>query len=369
MSEVKKLGFSESRVLLLATLVSLFLALPFVAMEAVAENQDDLAGSAESSVPSAGTKAGEAQSAPTASGGKFQVGGSTVEADLGYGGTDSSGSERSPKKPARPDVYVASRELGVDSKYECADLYDDPSEISLTPVCVASNFVCTARDQAEDGNGYAATETVKVDSQSNSETLLGFDCNERRAFLVDGDGDVAPVPITVTLSDFKAMPVEPLVASAGPEEGWLPVNMVNVLHADSEMQTLAAEVLGVPVEVRAIPLTYHWDLGDGNTIATSKAGSPYPSEEISATYVNEGWYDVTLSTTFSGQFSVAGGEWQDIAGTLEIASDPIPIYSKSLESRLVNGDVPVDEDGDPWVPERGPDTEGAADPEATHREL
>ncbi|MGO1896651.1 MAG: hypothetical protein ACTH1O_12530, partial [Brachybacterium sp.] len=83
----------------------------------------------------------------------------------------------------------------------------------------------------------------------------------------------------------------------------------------------------------------------------------------------EGWYDITLTTTFSGQFSVAGGEWQDIDGTIEVTSDPVPIYSKSLESRLVNGDVPVDEDEDPWIPERTPDTEGPQDPATTHREI
>src|SRR5699024_11650663 len=83
-------------------------------------------------------------------------------------------------------------------------------------------------------------------------------------------------------------------------------------------------------------------------------------------YTQEGWYDITLTTTFSGQFSVAGGEWQDIDGTIEVSSDPVPVYSKSLESRLVNGDVPVDEDEDPWIPARTADTEGPSDPHATH---
>ena len=90
---------------------------------------------------------------------------------------------------------------------------------------------------------------------------------------------------------------------------------------------------------------------------------------MSSTYRYEGWYDVTLTTTFSGQFSVAGGPWQDIDGTIEVASEPIPIYSKSPESRLVNPDVPVDEDEDPWVPERTAETEGRQDPDATHREV
>ena len=175
--------------------------------------------------------------------------------------------------------------------------------------------------------------------------------------------------ITVTRRDFAELPVQPLAANAGPEEGWLPVNMVNVLHTNPEAQTLDTELLGVPVQVRAVPIEYHWDLGDGNTITTTKPGKPFPSEQVTATYSHEGWYDITLTTTFAGQFSVDGGEWQDIDGTIEIASDPVEIFSKSLESRLVNSDVPVDEDTDPWIPARSPETEGPRDPEATHREI
>ncbi|ATG56589.1 hypothetical protein CFK41_10915 [Brachybacterium ginsengisoli] len=145
--------------------------------------------------------------------------------------------------------------------------------------------------------------------------------------------------------------------------------MVNVLYTEPTTQELSVELLDTPVAIRATPASYHWDLGDGNTITTSDPGKPYPAEVVTSTYTQEGWYDITLTTTFSGQFSVAGGEWQDIDGTIEVASDPVPIFSKSLESRLVNGDVPIDEDEDPWVPERAPDTEGPKDPEARHRNI
>ncbi|ATG53261.1 hypothetical protein CFK38_13500 [Brachybacterium vulturis] len=145
--------------------------------------------------------------------------------------------------------------------------------------------------------------------------------------------------------------------------------MVNVLYADPEPQLLNTELLGTPVAIRATPVSYHWDLGDGNTITTTNPGKPFPSEVVSSAYGQEGWYDITLTTTFSGQFSVAGGGWQDIDGTIEVISDPVPVFAKSLESRLVDGDVPVDESEDPWIPERAPDTEGPPDPDATHRKI
>lgn len=220
------------------------------------------------------------------------------------------------------------------------------------------------------GQGDVEGTTIRG-TQTNTETDevtdLGFGCSTPEA---PGTPEAAPpVVITVTQSDFARMPVAPLQANAGPADGWLPVNMANVLHADDEVQELDTELLGTPVAIRATPVRFHWDLGDGNTITTTKPGEPYPSEEITATYRGEGWYDVTLTTTFAGQFSVDGGPWQDIDGTIEVASDSVPIFSKSLESRLVNGDVPVDEDEDPWIPERTAETEGPQDPEARHREI
>lgn len=168
------------------------------------------------------------------------------------------------------------------------------------------------------------------------------------------------------------MPVAALKPTAGPPGGWLPVNMVNVLHTDPEVQTLTVELLGVPVEVRAIPMEYHWDLGDGTTITTTRPGKPYPSEEVTSTYRYEGWYDITLTTTFAGQFRVGGGEWQDIDGSIEVASEPVALYSKSLTARLTDPYTDRDQDAEhtePWVPERTAYTEGPRDPDATHHRI
>lgn len=272
--------------------------------------------------------------------------------------------------PPQSDVYIASRELGVDSKYRCGD-HAEGDDVGWAAACTIGNLSCQVQDMvAEEGEGYLATERVRIDNRSGnaSEELLDFDCRRRGGAPAEGSGS-EPVVITLTREDFESMPVEPLVASAGPADGWLPVNMVNVLYAEGEAQMMDMELLDTPVQVRATPVLYDWDLGDGNTLSTTKAGKPFPSEEVSATYRYEGWYDVTLTTTFSGEYSVDGGPWQSIDGTIEVASEPIGIFSKSLESRLVNPDVPVDEDEDPWIPERTAETEGRKDPDATHREI
>lgn len=258
-------------------------------------------------------------------------------------------------------------EMTMGASWSCAPTADSCEAESATPlrgtgdsIYVGSGIVDT---QAVEG---VTQRGIRVDNQTGERSDLGIRC------ALPGTAELAesaPVVITMTLSDFARMPVVPLQAHAGPADGWLPVNMTNVLHTNPEVQELSTELLGTPVAVRATPVSYHWDLGDGNTIDTTNPGEPYPSEAVSATYAQEGWYDVTLTTTFTGQFSVAGGSWQDIDGTIEVTSDPVPLYSKSLESRLVNPDVPVDEDADPWIPERTFETEGPQDPDARHRTI
>jgi hypothetical protein len=177
------------------------------------------------------------------------------------------------------------------------------------------------------------------------------------------------VEVIVTRDDFAKLPVKASQAHAGPDEGWLPANMELVLYADSEEQELETELLDTPVRIRATPESYRWDLGDGNVITTKDPGAPYPEKDVTATYDYEGWYDVTLTTTYSGEFSVEGGEWQEIDGTIDVESDPQEVYSKSLESRLVNPDAGRDDEKEPFIPDRSADTEGPRDPNAGTTEI
>lgn len=312
------------------------------------------------------------------------VKGTTDDSNVGAGMEDAHGESRPPKESPRnssspstpPKTYYTSRIIPDGTAANCTEtasgttncVTDENSCGSTTNYQVGNDVVVdpTAQSTWESEDDMVLVQTILVDTEAGTETPQGYRCVPSSEV---GEVTEEPVTITVTLSDFKSMPVEPLQANAGPAEGWLPVHMTNVLHTDPETQELSTELLGTPVAIRATPVSFHWDLGDGNTITTTNPGEPFPSEQVSATYSQEGWYDITLTTTFSGQFSVASGEWQDIVGTIEITSDPVPIYSKSLESNLVNADSPVDENGDPWKPERTPDTEGPKDPDARHRTI
>ncbi len=213
---------------------------------------------------------------------------------------------------------------------------------------------------------------TRITPHGGTQQDLGFRCVTMSPGKVPGK---ATVVVRVTQRDFASLPVKALDATAGPPGGWLPVNMINVLHASPDVQTLETTLLGQQVTIRAIPVKYHWDLGDGNTITTTKPGKPYPSKQISSTYRYEGWYDVTLTTTFVGQYSLAGGPWQDIQGTIEKTSDPVEIYSKSMTSRLHNPENqdkdggPVADSNEEWLPPRTLETEGPKDKKARHRTI
>lgn len=326
-------------------------------------------------LPEPSPETSESAPDPGAEGPGFGVEHSEVESDIVGGRDRDTGTGAPPRQPDNPPRY--SYIWAPVSEFSGCGTNLDGGAWSCTPhadSCEAGSGSTVAGDGDVLEIGNVSTTPVEGVTQRgtrvNNETGETEDLGVRCALPGTPEFEEAPpVVIIVTQEDFARLPVEPLQAHAGPPEGWLPVNMVNVLYAEPEPQLLNTELLGTPVAIRATPVSYHWNLGDGNTIATSNPGKPFPSEAVSSSYTQEGWYDITLTTTFSGQFSVAGGEWQDIDGTIEVTSDPVPVFSKSLESRLVDGDVPVDEAEDPWIPERTPDTEGPRDPDARHREI
>ena len=224
---------------------------------------------------------------------------------------------------------------------------------------------------------WQAQQGERLDTRSGARSSLGYRCVDTTARPKPAAAPAAdpaapgvpapapePVVVVVTQSDFASLPVAPAVAHAGPPSGYLPVNMDLIAYAESQEQTLDTVLLGTPVQVRAMPVEYRWDFGDGNTITTHTPGHPYPSKDIVNRYEHEGWYDITLSTTYTGQYSVAGGPWEDIDGTVTIDSAPVSIYSRSFESHLVDPDAdPGDVDGEQPIelPPRTPENQGPRD--------
>jgi hypothetical protein len=65
------------------------------------------------------------------------------------------------------------------------------------------------------------------------------------------------------------------------------------------------KILGESVKIDVKPRSL-WNFGDGFVLVTSKPGAPYPSRDITHSYSVPGTYLVSVSTFWSGTFTVAG---------------------------------------------------------------
>ena len=61
---------------------------------------------------------------------------------------------------------------------------------------------------------------------------------------------------------------------------------------------------------------YLWSWGDGSTLETDVIGAPFPSFEITHTYLNSGVKNVGLRINWSGRYRLDGGVWLQIPGVI-----------------------------------------------------
>lgn len=143
----------------------------------------------------------------------------------------------------------------------------------------------------------------------------------------------------VTGEDFRRLPLVPSAVRVQPAHPRVLINKPTITMADPAPQTLTATVLGRAVEVRATPSSYTWDYGDGSDpLTTTSPGHPYPSHDVHHTYAAPGTYTITLTTTWTGQYRVAGvSTWTPITGTATTTTSPDPIEAVEVRTQLVAG--------------------------------
>ena len=61
---------------------------------------------------------------------------------------------------------------------------------------------------------------------------------------------------------------------------------------------------------------YLWSWGDGSTLETDLIGAPFPSFEITHTYLNSGVKSLGLMINWSGRYRLDGGVWLQIPGVI-----------------------------------------------------
>ena len=136
---------------------------------------------------------------------------------------------------------------------------------------------------------------------------------------------------------FAEMTLAPSPITVIDGRGWTFVQIDTVIYSDDEPQTLATTVGGTPVELRATPVEWHWDFGDNTTpLTTTKPGGPYPNKTVTHVYTHLGTYQVTLTTTWQGQWRLVGETaWRDVDGQNVTTTTSEPFTTHEIRTRLV----------------------------------
>lgn len=164
--------------------------------------------------------------------------------------------------------------------------------------------------------------------------LVGTRCLTRQEAT---DGEAVP---GLTLADFRSLPIPAQQVVLEPGNGYALVGVPLNAVAGTAPAALQTAVLGAAVAVRATPVAYTWDFGDGTVLGpTPDPGAPFPALRTTHTYERGGSVQVVLTTTYAGEFSVDGGAFQAVAGTADVASPPVPLAVLTGAGALVGDAV------------------------------
>ncbi|WP_371130755.1 PKD domain-containing protein [Arthrobacter sp. SDTb3-6] len=131
--------------------------------------------------------------------------------------------------------------------------------------------------------------------------------------------------------EFQKTPVQPATVSSQPGPHTLRGQETN-FYALAHEQQFTITLLGQKIHLTATPTTYTWNYGDGTTWGpTPTAGAPLPDDRIgeqtqtSHIYTATGKYAITVTTHFTGTYSVNGGPALPIPGRGHIPSPPLSL--------------------------------------------
>ena len=180
---------------------------------------------------------------------------------------------------------------------------------------------------------------------------LGYICADLPDPPGGGGGGGAPArpapPTEIPESQFQNFDIPAPQISAWPKD-WAVIGKPAAFWTDADVSYIDMTLLTYAVTVRVTPEKYNWDFGDGTGATTTKKGSkPRPGDDpiIGHDFQKVGPTTVSMTTTFSGEFSVDGGPWIPIDGYAYIASNELTIDVYRFHRYLVDEDCASNPDG------------------------
>jgi len=283
-----------------------------------------------------------AEAAPGSSdggGGRFEahLGGSTVDLIADLERRRSGGQGERPDAPTSRPVSSA------------PDAAVDPYVYRLLPACSGNsanangggNDDCTAT-RAACPVGQLMFMVWRAPA-TNGAASGAFTQQGRQCMVPPQPGDpadpAAPVVVELpgmTQADFQRLPLPAGEATVEPGDGDVLIRIPTNTYASAEPVELATTLVGFPVAVRATPVAYTWDYGDGTVVGpTEDAGAPWPDNTTGHVYEVPGDYAITLTTHYTGEYSVAGGPFLPIPGQATVTSEVADVVALAGTNELV----------------------------------
>jgi hypothetical protein len=123
--------------------------------------------------------------------------------------------------------------------------------------------------------------------------------------------------------------------------GYTLVNLETTFYTDVQPLTRTLSIIGYTVDVDITPTTYTWHWGQGETSTTHTPGSPYPSTDVTHTYLHHTPKNrpasLSVDVEYTARYRVDGGAWIDIPDTITIAGPTTSLPIRQASAVLVEG--------------------------------
>jgi hypothetical protein len=170
-------------------------------------------------------------------------------------------------------------------------------------------------------------------------TSLGSQCIEPS----EVPDAAAPPQVTpgMVAAAFRRVPLPDSDLALAPPGGTTLVGLDTVLWTQAEPFTEVLTLLGRRVELAIEPTSFSWSHGDGTSQETTWPGVAYAEGRRMTDYVRHAYSTtgdglaVSVDTSWSARFRVAGGPWREVGQTVTIEGDVVALEVVEAEPHLV----------------------------------
>ncbi|MGG5171874.1 hypothetical protein ACQR35_06795 [Pseudarthrobacter sp. J1738] len=217
-------------------------------------------------------------------------------------------------RPPDPNQYMADMPCRVE-------------EDKLDPKCLAAQKDCPPRS-ADDKPGVPVIWKTAPKAIDDPE-WTDWSANGKPTCLYDARAqDLLPLIAERMEKEIKSLPIKAGTATLQPAPHTLRGAETNI-YAEAAEQGFDIVLLGQKIHVTVTPVEYTYNYGDGSTLGpTPVSGGPLPEDEwgtktrTSHVYTATGNYPVSVTTSFTGTYSVNGGPPLPITGRGSATSAP-----------------------------------------------